>query len=105
MAEKSFNVFKEEESRLLCSQYSRNVKEERPSGIVKPSPLSSDAKSLARESSDQEVEVGKFGSVDCGDVSIVFMFGEVFLINLDCVLVDFGETNTANALILFPLVP
>ena len=42
MAEKSFNIFKDEISRLFCSQYSCKFKKECSSGIFKASPFSSD---------------------------------------------------------------
>lgn len=94
MAEKPFNVLKDEISRPLRSQYSRKVKEERPSGIFKSLTLSSDAESLARESSDEEVEVGKRVCVDFGDVSIVLMFWEMRFVNAVRMPINLRVSNT-----------
>lgn len=94
VAEKSFNVFKNAELRLFCSQYSRKFKEHRPSGIFKATSLPCDRKCLARKATDKEVEVGEFFCVDFGDVSIVVMCWKVFLINVGGVFVDFGVTDT-----------
>ena len=89
VAEKSLNVFKDEMSRPFTPQYSCKVIEKSPSGIIEPQSFSSDAERLARESSDQEVEVGESISVDCGNVSVAPVAGEVSFIGCDCVLVDF----------------
>ena len=73
-----------------------DLKKESPSGVFKSKSLSSNAECLARETSDEQVEVGKLSWVDLACVSEVSVFGEVVLVDADGVLVDFGETNTLS---------
>lgn len=81
---------------MFCSQYSRKFKEERSSGIFKSFPFSSDRESLAREASNEAVEVWEFVCIDFGNVSIWLVIREVGLVDLSGVFVDFGETNTTR---------
>ena len=88
---------------MLGSFFCKNpcdVKKECASGVVKSSSLSSNAESLARESSDKQVEVGETVSIDCCSVSVVFVSIELPFVDFNCVFVDFGVTNTMR--FLFP---
>jgi len=51
-----------------------DIKEESPSCVFKSSPLSSNTETLARESTNEKVEVWEFLNIDFCDISIVFVF-------------------------------
>jgi len=94
VGEQSFDVLKNKMFGSFSPKDSSEVKEQSASCIFKSSSLSSNAKTLARESSSEEVEVWKSVCVDCCDVAIVFVGWEMLLVDLGGVFVNFGETNT-----------
>ena len=77
VTKQSFDIFEYKESWRFSPQYSRKVKEERPSGILEATSLSCDAKCLTREATHQDVEVWEFCCVDVRDVSIIVCSLEV----------------------------
>jgi len=96
MRKKPFDVFQYKVERASCIKNPSDVKKERTSRVCKSFTKTCDTKRLAREAADEEVEVGKSFSVDFGDVSIVGVFGEMSLVDLDGVFVDLREADTMN---------
>jgi hypothetical protein len=101
MRKKPFDVFQYKVERASRIKNPSDVKKERASRVCKSFAKTCNTKRLAREAPDEEVEVGKSFSVDFCDVSPVLMFGEMSLIDLDGVFIDFGVADTMNC----PLCP
>jgi hypothetical protein len=92
MAEKTFDVFKDEIARPLCSEDSGHIKEKSASRILESSALACNRERLARKSASVEVDVWEEIGVDESCVSIISV-AKMLLVDFDCVLVDFGVAD------------
>ncbi len=67
-----------------------------PAGIRKAFALASDAERLARESADEEIEVGEPFFVDVRDVTEVLVLREMRLVDGDCMWIYFRVSDAAG---------